>query len=126
MENQVDTSLNSIIFDPFEITYSKKGRAIYNQDKYYDIYGNRHYESHIAYYEYYPKSTNKIDHYKLRKIKKLFSDFFYIKSIFKNLHRECAELIFAFALERGNNTVLSNIICSLKNIIRLERIPKRI
>jgi hypothetical protein len=119
LKNQPNKELNYIIFNPFCITYSKGGRTVYEKQKYYDSHGNLRYNGYISKYEYFPKSTNKIDIYKINKIQKLFEDFFYLKELFEDkIPKECIKIIWDYLIDWGNNTPIDNVIWELRNIIR--------
>ena len=118
IQKQVDDSLNQILFNPFVIEYSVNGQPVYDQQKYYDG-GMRRYKSYIYCYEYHPISSRYTDYYKIKKIKKLFNDFFYLKNLFRdgNMPDECVKLIWSYCTGYGN-TIMDDCIWSLKKIIR--------
>ena len=116
VENQIDTSLNNCIFNPFVITYSNKGKPVYEQEKYYDG-GNRRYSYYISCYEYCVKNTTCIDNVKIKNIKRLFRHFFYLKSLFKFLPKECEKLIFDYSRDRQRIPIINIVISDLKQVI---------
>ena len=128
INNQIDDNLNSILFNPFYIEYLPKGIPVYEQEKYYDYYGDRRYSSFITGHEYYPVSSEFIDKNKIKQIKKLFKDFFYLKTLFRDKIGEddIINNIWLFSRSWGNNDEMDNVIWKLKNIIKNDQKKKYI